>query len=291
VPVIDHLRDPARHGGDPRDAFHVVCMSIPGYGFSGPTLQAGWGPHRIARAFADVMSALGYDRYAAGGGDWGGIIITALARQDKGEHLIALHLTSPAGEQPPPDADVAPLSDADLAGLADWARHQAEGSVVHVPINTTRPHTLAFALNDSPAGLAAWLIDKFRSYSDNDGDIEASFTKDELLAHVTTYWVTGTIGSASRLYYERVQEGIGAPPPPFVTVPTSVAIFPRDVKRAPRPWAERHYDVVRWVEMPAGGHFGAEEEPEAYVDDLREAMRPFRGAPFRADPTPDAGTE
>ncbi len=196
VTAIDPLRDPVAYGGDAADAFHVVCPSIPGYGFSGPTVEPGWGPRRIAAAFTELMAHLGYDRYGAGGGDWGAIITTELARADQGEHLIGLHLTMPLGE-PPADGTDDVLSDADRAGLADWARHQAEGSVVHVPINSTRPHTLAFALNDSPAGLAAWLIDKFRAYSDCDGDIERSFTKDELLAHVTTYWLTGTIASAS----------------------------------------------------------------------------------------------
>ena len=131
----------------------------------------------------------------------------------QGRHLCGLHLTSPHGE-PPGDDDEEGLSEADREGLEDWAAHQANGTVVHVQINSTRPHTLAFALNDSPAGLAAWLLDKYRSYSDCDGDVERSFTKDELLAQITTYWVTGTIASASRLYYERVQEGTGASPRP-----------------------------------------------------------------------------
>ena len=152
------------------------------------------------------MERLGYGRYGAGGGDWGAIITTALARADAGRHLCGLHLTMPLG-LPPPDANGDEvLTEADRKGLEDWAWHQANGTVVHVAINSTRPHTLAFALNDSPAGLAAWLVDKFRSYSDCDGDVESSFTKDELLAEITTYWVTGTIASASRLYYERAHE-------------------------------------------------------------------------------------
>jgi microsomal epoxide hydrolase len=143
---------------------------------------------------------------------------------------------------------------------------------VHVPINSTRPHTLAFSLNDSPVGLAAWLLDKFRSYSDCHGDVERSFSKDELLAHITTYWVTGTIASASRLYFERAHDRL-APTSARVEIPTGCAIFPKDVRRVPRAWAERLYDVRRWVEMPAGGHFGSEEEPEAYVDDVRAFFR------------------
>jgi pimeloyl-ACP methyl ester carboxylesterase len=274
VKIIGPLSAPAAHGGDEVDAFHVVAPSIPGYGFSGPTVEPGWGPRRIAAAFAALMESLGYNRYGAAGGDWGAIITTQLARADQGRHVCGLHLTSPHGD-PPANAEES-LSEVDRKGLEDWADHQANGTVVHVPINSTRPHTLAFALNDSPAGLAAWLLDKYRSYSDCEGDVERSFTKDELLAQITTYWVTGTIASASRLYYERAQEGTGASPGQRVEVPTGCAIFPRDVKRTPRPWAERAYNVQRWVEMSAGGHFPGVEEPEALTSELRTFFRPLR---------------
>jgi pimeloyl-ACP methyl ester carboxylesterase len=266
VKVIGPLSDPARHGAAGRNAFHIVAPSIPGYGFSGPTVSGGWGPKRIAAAFADLMEELGYARYGAAGGDWGAVITTELARADGGRRLCGLHLTSPHGEQPDDDVE---LSETDREGLADWARHLASGTVVHVQINSTRPHTLAFALNDSPAGLAAWLLDKYRSYSDCDGDVERRFTKDELLAHITTYWVTGTIASASRLYYERTQGGDLWASRARIQVPTGCAIFPRDVKRAPRPWVELLYDVQRWVEMPSGGHFPGVEEPELLVSELR----------------------
>ena len=275
VKVIGPLSDPAAHGGDPMDAFHVVAPSIPGYGFSGPTTEPGWGPARIAAAFAELMERLGYGRYGAAGGDWGAIITTALARADGGRHLSGLHLTMPLGG-PPEDPDREPISDADQRGLDDWAAHQAAGTVVHVAVNSTRPHTLAFALNDSPAGLAAWLVDKFRSYSDCDGDLERSFTKDELLAEITTYWVTGTIASASRLYYERAHERDLTPSSERIEVPTGCAIFPRDVRRIPRPWAERQYDLRRWTEMPSGGHFPGLEEPELLVAELRAFFRPLR---------------
>ena len=274
--VIDPLRNPAAYGGDPADAFHIVCPSIPGYGFSGPTLRPGWGPRRIAAAFTELVADLGYDRFGAGGGDWGAIITTELARADQGEHLLGLHLTMPLGQAPSPDGPDDVLSNTDRAGLADWERHQADGNVVHVPVNSTRPHTLAFALNDSPAGLAAWLVDKFRAYSDCDGDVERSFTKDELLAHITLYWATGTIASASRLYYERVNDWSTAGAPIVVSVPTGCAIFPRDVKRVPRAWADRLYSIQRWTNMPAGGHFGSEEEPQAYVSEVRTFFRSLR---------------
>ena len=275
VKVIGPLSDPAAHGGDPMDAFHVVAPSIPGYGFSGPTTEPGWGPARIAAAFAVLMERLGYGRYGAAGGDWGAIITTALARADSGRHLSGLHLTMPLGG-PPEDPGSEPMSAADQQGLDDWAAHQSAGTVVHVAINSTRPHTLAFALNDSPAGLAAWLVDKFRSYSDCDGDLDRSFTKDELLAEITTYWVTGTIASASRLYYERAHERDRAPWASRIGVPTGCAMFPRDVRRIPRAWAERQYDLRRWTEMPSGGHFPGLEEPELLVAELRDFFRPLR---------------
>jgi microsomal epoxide hydrolase len=274
--IIGPLSDPAAHGGREADAFHVVAPSIPGYGFSGPTTAPGWGPARIASAFTVLMHRLGYERYTAGGGDWGAIITTEMARVDQGRRLCGLHLTMPLGDPPAHPGDE-PLSEADQEGLQDWATHQAEGTVVHVPINSTRPHTLAFALNDSPAGLAAWLVDKYRSYSDCGGDIETSFTKDELLAEITTYWVTGTIASASRLYFERAREReVASFPPPRVEIPTGCAIFPRDVRRVPRPWAERYYDIRRWTTMPSGGHFPALETPDQLIAELRTFFRALR---------------
>jgi pimeloyl-ACP methyl ester carboxylesterase len=275
VKVLDPLSQPGRFGAEEADSFHVVAPSIPGYGFSGPTRGPGWGPARIASAFAMLMHDLGYERYGLAGGDWGAIISTELARADGGVHVCGVHLTMPLG-LPPADGDVDDvLSASDQQGLDDWARHQAAGNVVHVAVNSTRPHTLAFGLNDSPVGLAAWLIDKYRAYSDCAGDVETAFTRDELLTEVSTYWLTGTIASASRLYYERADETrtLGSSLRP-VRVPTGCAIFPKDVRRVPRSWAERVYaDIERWVEMPSGGHFPGLEEPELLVGELREFFR------------------
>jgi microsomal epoxide hydrolase len=271
IKVLGPLSDPGSTAGGRADSFHLVVPSIPGYGFSGPTLQPGWGPSRIAAAFAALMGHLGYERYGLAGGDWGAIISTELARADGGRHVCGLHLTMPLGE-PPPDGHHDVLSAADQQGLDDWAAHQATGTVVHVAINSTRPHTLAFGLNDSPAGLAAWLVDKYRSYSDCGGDLEASFTRDELLAEITTYWVTGTIASASRLYHERANETRSrVSTPPRIEIPTGCAIFPGDVRRVPRSWADRVYsNIERWAEMPSGGHFAGLEEPELLIAELRE---------------------
>ncbi len=277
IKVLDPLSRPASFGADAADSFHVVTPSIPGYGFSGPTRRPGWGPARIASAFARLMQRLGYERYAVAGGDWGAIIGTELARMDGGVHVCGLHLTMPLG-LPPSDGDLDELSPSDQQGLDDWAGHHAAGNVVHVAINSTRPHTLAFGLNDSPVGLAAWLIDKYRAYSDCNGDVEAAFTRDELLTEVSTYWLTGTIASASRLYYERAEETrnlVSTAPP--ILVPTGCAIFPKDVRRVPRSWADRVYaNIERWTEMSAGGHFPGLEEPELLVGELRSAFRARR---------------
>jgi microsomal epoxide hydrolase len=275
--VIGPLRDPVRYGGRACDAFHVVCPSIPGYGFSGPTVGPGWNVRRISAAFALLMQRLGYPRYGTAGGDWGAIITTDLVRSGAGTGVCALYLTMPLGEPPEGTADPeAGLSDTERQGLRDWAAHQAAGTVIHLPLNTTRPHTLAFALNDSPAGLAAWLVDMYRSFSDCGGDVERRFTKDELLANVTTYWLTGTIASAARLYAEWAEQKRTFPRPPRVQVPTGCAVYPRDVRRVPRSWAERLYTITRWTQMPAGGHFPSLEEPGPFVADLAEFFRRYR---------------
>jgi microsomal epoxide hydrolase len=275
--VIDPLRDPARHGGLASDAFHVVCPSIPGYGFSGPTVGPGWNVRRISTAFALLMQGLGYQRYGAAGGDWGSHIATDLACSGAGAGVCGLYLTMPLGEPPEGTGDPeAGLTGTEREGLRDWAARQADGTVIHLPLNTTRPHTMAFAMNDSPAGLAAWLVDMFRAFSDCGGDVERSFTKDELLANVTTYWLTGTIASAARLYAEWAEQKRTFPRPPRVEVPTGCAIYPRDVRRIPRSWAERRYAVTHWTQMPAGGHFPSLEQPELFVTDLRAFFRPLR---------------
>jgi len=275
--VIEPLRDPRQHGGDASDAFHVVCPSIPGYGFSGPTPGPGWNVRRSSAAFALLMQRLGYDRYGAAGGDWGAIITSDLLRSGAGTGVLGLYLTMPLGEPPEGSDDPeAGLRPSERQGLHDWTRHQAAGTVIHLPLNTTRPHTMAFAMNDSPAGLAAWLVDMYRSFSDCDGDVERCFTKDELLANVTTYWVTGTIASAARLYAEWAEQKRSSARPPRVDVPTGCAIYPRDVRRVPRSWAERLYFITHWTEMPAGGHFPALEQPELFVADLQAFFRHLR---------------
>ncbi len=273
--IIDVLADPESHGGRAEDAFHVVCPSLPGYGFSGPTRETGWDIRRVAEAIAALMARLGYERYGAQGGDWGSIATTQRALIDA-EHLAGIHLNMvvagpPEGESEPTKG----LTPEELQGLADMGEFQKTGSG-YAQIQGTRPQTLGYALNDSPAGLAAWIVEKFRAWSDCDGDIEKRYTKDDLLTNITIYWVTQTINSSVRLYCESFRSGRFGVADRKVEVPTGCAIFPKEIIRPPRRWAEARYQVRRWTEMPAGGHFAALEEPEALVDDIRAFFRELR---------------
>jgi microsomal epoxide hydrolase len=271
IDCMGPLSDPDAHGAPGAPAFHVVCPSIPGYGFSGPTAERGWNVRRISGAFDDLMHRLGYDRYAAGGGDWGANILTDLARSDRASSLTTLHVTMPTG-LPPTEGESEEYDEFEQQGLTDWDRSVATGRVAHVTTNTHRPHTMAVAMNDSPAGLLSWLVDMCRSFTVVDGNVEDALTRDQLLANATIYWATGTIGSACRLYWESAEQKRTFPEPPFVTVPTSVSIFPTDVRRWPRSWAERCLNIVDWEVMPVGGHFGSWEQPELFVSAVRRAL-------------------
>ena len=263
--VIPMLTRPEDHGGEPADAFHVVAPSLPGYGFSEPTLTRGWDVARVARAFATLMGRLGYGRYGAQGGDWGAQVATRIGALDA-EHCTAIHVNMPIADRP---EEAVPLSDDDKAGLAALAQFQREESGYALE-QSTKPQTLGAALNDSPAGLLAWIVEKFRAWSDCDGDPESVFSRDQLLTNVTVYWVTQTITSSARLYWEHMHSTESPAP---VTLPTGVARFPKEVLRFPRGWVERRYNVVHWTDMPRGGHFAAMEQPELFVGDLRTFFR------------------
>jgi microsomal epoxide hydrolase len=270
--VIGPLTDPRAHGGDPADALHVVAPSIPGYAFSGPTHDRGWDPGRIATAWHTLMTGLGYDRYGAQGGDWGAMITTQMGRQAP-PGLAGIHLNMVVAG-PPPDTDMSNLTESEQRGLADMAGYM-EHEAGYMQIQSTKPQTLGYALEDSPAGVGAWIVEKFRAWSDCNGDVESSFTRDQLLTNVMLYWLTATAHSSARLYYENRQSGnfaIGG----HVDVPTGAAIFPREIIRPPRSWVEYHYDLTHWTEMPRGGHFAAMEEPELFVDDVRAFFRTIR---------------
>ena len=271
--IIGPLVNPRGYGGDPEDAFHVVCPSIPGYGFSGPTRERGWDPQRVAGAFATLMAGLGYERYGAQGGDWGSMISTQLALVDP-EHVAGLHLNMVIA-LPPEGEDFSTLTETEMAGLTSAADYM-ENDSGYAKIQGTKPQTIGYLLDDSPAGLAAWIVEKFRTWSDCDGDVERRFTKDTLLTNIMLYWVTTTGHSSGRLYYEATKAGGFVAKGRRVEVPTGAAIFPKEIIRPPRRWAERSYNITRWTEMPSGGHFAALEEPTLLVDDVRSFFASVR---------------
>lgn len=269
--VIGPLSDPAAHGGDPRDAFHVVCPSIPGYGWSGPTTEPGWDVRRVAEAWKVLMARLGYDRYGAQGGDWGAMISGQLAVLD-GERMAGLHLNMPVG-WPPADGG-GELTEQEHADLADLTHFMSDGTA-YQQIQGKNPQTLGPALNDSPAGLASWIIEKFYVWTDHGGDLEEAVTRDQILTNLTVYWVTGTINSSIRLYCESQRSG-RFPPVDRVEVPTAAAIFPREIIRMPRAWLEASYRLERYTRFDRGGHFAALEEPDLLVGDVRAFFRDLR---------------
>lgn len=256
--VIPRLTDPP----DSTTAFHVVAPSLPGYGFSEPTRTRGWGVSRVAQAFVTLMQDLGYTRYGVQGGDWGAQIATRIGSLDP-DHCAALHLNMPIGLRPQEEVTLDDGDQADLAFMAQFSREESAYSQQQ----GTRPQTLAAALNDSPAGLLAWIVEKFRAWSDCDGHPENAFTRDQLLTNVMVYWVGQTIASSTRLYWEL--QHADERRLPFVAVPTGVARYPKEPIRFPRAWVERQYNITRWTVMPRGGHFAAMEQPDLFVDDVR----------------------
>jgi pimeloyl-ACP methyl ester carboxylesterase len=272
--LIPLLTDPARHGGDAADAFSVVAPSLPGYTLSFSPGQPRFSQLAIADVFAELMvDVLGYDRFGAQGGDWGAFISTALGL-NHAEHILGIHLNLlPLRRDGPPLQGDDPEFVAWRAELDHWLREETGYS----SIQGTKPQTLAYALTDSPVGLAAWILEKFRTWSDNDGDVEASFTRDELLTNIMLYWVTGAIGSSFWPYYARQHDGWVLPGARQVEVPTGYCSFPRDILHPPRALAERAFtNIQRWTLMQRGGHFAALEEPQALADDIRAFFRPLR---------------
>jgi microsomal epoxide hydrolase len=271
--IIPLLTDPAAHGGDPMDAFHVVCPSIPGYAFSGPTADRGWDTRRVARAWAELMAGLDYDRYGAQGGDWGAMISTNLALVDPG-HCVGLHLNMPIGG-PPPGSDLSNPTPEEADALASMTTY-ADVDSGYMKIQSTKPQTIGYALDDSPAGLAAWIVEKFRTWSDCGGDVERAFTRDQLIDNLMMYWLTATAHSSARMYYETTKSGNFGTRGERVETPTGCARFPGEIIRPPRSWVEQSYNVVHWTAMPRGGHFAAMEQPELLATDVREFFRGIR---------------
>ncbi|MBO0795629.1 MAG: epoxide hydrolase, partial [Ktedonobacteraceae bacterium] len=268
--IIGPLADPASYGGDPVDAFDVVVPSLPGYGFSGPTNARGITVERIARVFASLMQDLGYQRFAAQGGDWG-IYITGELGRTFADKIIGVHLN-----MQPSRAVLSPEATDDAE--RSWREQRAqwlweESGYSHM--QETRPQTLAYGLHDSPVGLAGWMVEKFRAWSDCHGEVESVFTKDELLTNIMIYWITQTINSSTRLYYETYHQRNKALTG-RVEVPTGVAVFRDELPVPPRSLAQRLYNIQRWTEMNEGGHFAALEQPQALVEEIRAFYRPLR---------------
>ena len=273
--LIPLLADPGAHGGDPADAFDVVVPSVPGFGFSDRPTRRGMTRSRVAALWAELMAGLGYRRFAAHGNDIGAVITGWLAA-DFPDRLIAIHTMMPTFPPPVIGPEVRPLSEAEREFAALQARWQREEGGYNL-IQETRPQTLAYSLHDSPVGLAAWVLEKWRAWTDPDpaADLARHFSRDFLLTNVTLYWVTGTANAANRSYYERARDPrrITAP----IRVPTGVALTTLSVQRAPRERAERGYaDIRRWTEFPRGGHFLAAEEPRLLAEELRAFFRAFR---------------
>ncbi len=276
--LIPLLVDPAAHGGDAGDAFDVVVPSLPGYGFSDAPRRPGV-LYEMARYLGALMEGLGYERYGVHGGDWGGTITERIAhahpRQVVGAHMTDVSFMHLFEQHP----DLSAAEQRFIDKSQQWQK--AEGA--YSMIQGTKPQSLAYGLADSPVGLAGWIVEKYRSWSDCDGDVERRFTKDDLLTQATIYWATNTIRSSTQLYHDAMNPGVvtgvaeqlrrltGKP-----SVPAGFALFPKDIRPPPRAWGERFFDVQRWTEMPRGGHFAAFEEPELLADELRAFFRPLR---------------
>jgi pimeloyl-ACP methyl ester carboxylesterase len=282
--IIGPLTDPTAYGGRAEDAFDLVLPSMPGYGFSGKPQEAGWGPERIGRAWDVLMKRLGYKRYVSQGGDWGSVIADAMARQAP-EGLLGIHVNMPAtvpadvakalknGEPAP-----AGLSTSEKAAFDSLNNLYTKGGG-YAALMVTRPQTLGYALEDSPAGLAAFFYDKFTSWSYSGGNAEKAFTQDEMLDDISLYWFTKTATSSAQLYWENNNNNFNAVEQKTadIAIPVAITVFPGEIYRAPRSWAERAYRKLSyWNEVDKGGHFAAWEQPELFSVEMRAAFRSLR---------------
>jgi len=267
--VIRPLTHPTEHGGTAADAFHVVCPAPPGFAFSGKPTTTGWSTDKIANAWDRLMVRLGYERYVAQGGDWGAIITTGIGVQNLG-HCAGIHLNMPIA--PPDPETMGDLTEAEQSALVGM-KHYQDWDSGYSKQQSTRPQTIGYGLADSPAGQAAWILEKFWSWTDCNGHPENVLTRDELLDNVMLYWLPGTAASSARLYWESFRSPSLEP----VAIPTGCSIFPKEIFRTSRRWAEkRFHQLVYWNELDAGGHFAAFEKPETYVSELRECFRQLR---------------
>ena len=273
--IIPLLADPASHGGDAADSFDVVAPSLPGFGFSDHAQERGMEVQRVAGMWNKLMTQnLGYPKFAAQGGDIGSGVTARLGFAHS-DTLFGIHLTSITRPTPYMGPGSKPVTDAEQALITQRDKWFAdEGGYNH--IQGTKPQTLAYGLNDSPVGLAAWIVEKYRTWSDCGGDLEKSYTKDELLTIVTIYWVTQTISSSTRMYFENQKNLWTMEKDQKVPAPAGMAMFPQEISKPPREWGERSYDVRRWTELTSGGHFAALEEPQQLAEEVRSFFRDFR---------------
>jgi pimeloyl-ACP methyl ester carboxylesterase len=274
VNVISPLTNPRAHGGDGADAFHLVIPSIPGYGFSGPTHETGWTTARTAKAWAELMHRLGYERYGAQGGDWGAFVTPELGRIDA-DHVVGVHVNAatfgfiPFGPVDP--SDIATFTDAEKARLERLNKFMSDGNG-YFQLLATRPQTVAYGLTDSPVGQLAWIVEKFKEWSHSAEIPEDAYDRDLMLANVMLYWLTRTAGSSGRLYYENMHGSSWGQQPG--KTPTGVAVFAEDV--AIRRYGEYGNNIVHWSEFDTGGHFAAMDSPDLLVTDVRTFFRGLR---------------
>jgi epoxide hydrolase len=266
--VIEPLANPTAHGGDAKDAFHVVCPTLPGYGFSDKPTRAGWNVQRIAKAWSELMPRLGYKRYAAQGGDWGAAVTTAIGLQDP-INCIGIHLNMPIVA---PDRSAPDLTEKEKSALAGL-KHYNDWDSGYSKQQSTRPQTLGYGLADSPVGQAMWILEKFWSWTDCNGHPESVLTRDELLDNIMMYWLPDAAASSARLYWESFRSF----PSNQVRVPTGCSIFPKEIFRTSRRWAEKHFTkLIYFNELDKGGHFAAFEQPEIYLKEVRTCFRKMR---------------
>ncbi|MGH3212008.1 MAG: epoxide hydrolase family protein [Trebonia sp.] len=270
--VLGPLTDPRAHGAGDAGAFDVVVPSLPGYGFSGKPATAGWGIHRIARAWVELMARLGYSRFLAMGSDWGTSVTTSMALQHPGR-LLGIHLVP---QLAPPDRDAGDLTDEERAALADLDERSRTGSG-YSAVQGTRPQTIGYALTDSPAGLCAWIAEKLWAWTDHDGDLGQVLSRDQVLDNITLYWLTGTAASSARLYWESIDEvtrWLATAAGDVINVPAGCSIFPKEAPRPSRRWAQRRFaNIVHWNEPASGGHFAAWEQPALFTGEVRAVAR------------------
>ena len=267
--VIGPLTDPVAHGGDAADAFDIVCPTLPGYGFSNKPTSPGWGVEKIGQAWSELMARLGYDKYVAQGGDWGAIVTNCIGAQDP-DHCLGIHMNMPIA--PPDPETMNDLTEREQSALAGM-QHYQDWDSGYSKQQSTRPQTVGYGLVDSPIGQAAWIIEKFWSWMDCDGHPENILTRDELLDNVMMYWLPGAGASSARLYWESFNNR----PDLQVKVPVGCSIFPKEIFRTSRRWADKVFpNIIHFNELDKGGHFAAFEQPETFVNEVRTCFRNLR---------------